>query len=256
MSDETLVSTEPQTENLEQGTTDAGQSSQSDAGSQPNDPQAFQADYTRKYQELADQRRAFDSEKQAFEAQRSQFVSQGNGYSVQQRMPQQQMPSPQQSQQMTDNQLVDLFGTEGANAIRQREQALTNQFQQSQIDLHLSLEEMKAKQKFGEAEWNKHNYVNPMTGKIQNRIMDYRLSINPITGASLTLDDAYTLVNRVDPKVIEQQTRDKVYLEMKNKTLATPASASKSAPRATGTGHATSIADAFDQAAAEAGWTD
>lgn len=255
--DETQTGSENLTENQEEGTTSEGQSSQSQeaSGNQANDPNAFQADYTRKYQELADQRRAFEQERQVFEAQRSQMYQQpqSQGYTQRQMQIPQGVPN---TQSMTDNQLVDLFGQEGAQAIRAREQALVNQFTQSQLDLHIAMEEIQGKNKYGEAEWNKHNYFDPMTGRNRNKIMDYRLSMNPLTGKALTMDEAFRLANPVDPKALEQQVRDKVYQEVTNKTRATPASASKSAPRASGTGHAKSMAEAFEQAAQEIGWTD
>lgn len=233
------------------GTIQEGQPSDSDvaSASQPNDPNAFQADYTRKYQELAEQRRQVELEKQALEVQRAQIIGQGNGYTQQQYQPQPFIQQPQQPH-VSDQQLIDQFGYEGAQLIRQREQAISQQLIQTQIDIRLAQEEMLAKQKFGEVEYLKHNYVDQRTGQVRNRMMDYRLSINPVTQQHLTWEQAHMLANPVS----EQSVRDKVYGEIQNKSRATPAPAAKSAPRATGTGHAKSISEAFAQAAADVGW--
>lgn len=241
------TNTEPitQPETLAQGTTDSGQPGvQQTVGSQAHDPIAMQADYSRKTQALADERRAFESERQQwYTQQRAQTVA-STGYS--------QQYAPAQTNAVP-NDLVQQFGYEGAQAILQREQTLSSQLQRSQIEMYVSLEEMKARSKFGADNWDKHNYFDPATGQTRNKVMDLRLSVNPLTGRTLTIDEAWNAVNAVDQKSLEQRIRDQVYAEMNRKAESMPASASTSAPAAPATGHATSIGEALRQAKAALG---
>ncbi len=248
MSDETLAGSSPQPETLSVGTTPEGQPSQSTvSNSAPNDPASFQADYTKKYQALSAERQAFEAERQQFYQQRN---AQPAGYTQQYYAPTQPVGNARPA---SDQALIDQFGYEGAQAILQREQQLTGQFQQTQFQVLYNLEEQKGRAKFGDEGWSKHNYVDPATGQLKNKIMDLRLAVNPLTGRSLTLEEAWHAANPTDPKAIEQQIRDQVYAEMNRKTAAMPAAASTSAPSASGTGHATSVSSAFRQALAEVG---
>ena len=83
MSEESTQGSQPAT-SAEQGTTQGVQPES--AQGQANDPSSFQADYTKKYQELSDSRKSFEAEKAQFEQERAQFrqASQNyNGYSAQ-----------------------------------------------------------------------------------------------------------------------------------------------------------------------------
>jgi len=133
---------------------------------QPNDPNAFHANWTKKYQELGDQRRANEAEnsrlmaeKQAFEAQRQQYQQQV--YQQPQYQPQQQV-----------NPLMEQLGTEAGSAV-------LGEINNIKLQFALQQEEQMAKQKFG-TEYDKYNYqkFNPQTGQIEtrNKIMDARLS--------------------------------------------------------------------------------
>lgn len=248
MSEETLTGSSPQPETLSVGTTQEGQPIQSsDSNNQPNDPSSFQADYTKKYQSLSAERQSFEAERQQFYQQRAQqsYAQPAQGYTT--------VQQPTNSRTSNDQALIDQFGYEGAQAILQREQALTSQFQQTQFQVLYNLEEQKARAKFGDEGWNKHNYIDPATGQLKNKVMDLRLAINPLTGQSLTLEQAWNAVNPSDPKTIEQQIRDQVYAEMQKKASSMPAAASTSVPNASGTGHATDVRSAFRQALAEVG---
>lgn len=185
---------------------------------QPNDPSAFQADYTRKYQELGEQRRAIEAEnarllaeKQAFEAQRQQYQQQV--YQQPQFQPQQQV-----------NPLLEQLGTEAGSAV-------LGEINNIKLQFALQQEEQLAKQKFG-AEYDKYNYqkFNPQTGQIEvrNKIMDARLSGNVHTGEFFTLDQAYNSLQ--DPKTMKEQLRAEIMAELQAKERGTPAIQQASAP--------------------------
>lgn len=241
MNEETPAGSTPPAEAGDIGTT-PGQSNQSGT---PNDPQAFQADYTKKYQELSENRKALETEKATLAQERAILASQRNQAPRQD--PGYTQVNPQQA-------LVDQFGYEGAKAILQASQTSTQQIAQSQFDLLYNMEVQMGKTKYTEAEWDKHNYVDPNTGQQRNKIMDFRLATNPITGQTLTLDQAWNAANPTDTKSLEQKIRDAVYAEMNGKSNTTPASGPTSVPNSTGKGHANSIEQAFDQAASETGW--
>jgi len=217
-----------------EGTTEQGQPSQS-SGATANDPNAFQADYTQKYQSLAEDRKAFEAEKAAY--QQPQY---NQGY-------QQAQPQYTQVPQQQADPLVDQFGYEGAEAIRGQNQQILQQTQQAQYQALYQLEEFKGKQQFGEEGWNNHNYIDPRTGETKNRVMDVRLSYNPLNGQSLTLEQAWNAVNPVNPQQVAQQATDKAYQEMDRKQDSTPASTNV-APSSSGAGHADSVESAFLQA--------
>ena len=187
------------------GTSLAGQSS--DQGNQPNDSEFMRADYTRKTQEVADMRRQVEADRQRLDMERSQYQQQY----------QQQLNQPQVTPQSQYQQLVDQLGTEAANAVWQQNQQIVQQNQSTQLELYKMQEEMKGRQKFGEA-WDKHSYVDQMSGQVRNKVMDIRMSVNPITGQALTLEQAFAAAEITDVNSFktqtEQQIRDKIYQEM------------------------------------------
>lgn len=210
----------------------------------PNDPAAFQADYTRKYQALASERQAFQKERESWEMQRRQPV-QNPGY-----QPNYQQPQPQQDYKA---QLIEQYGTEGANALIAALGQTQQQNQAAQFQMAYQQEELRGQIKFGK-DWEKHTYFDPQTGQQRNRVMDYRLMVNPITGANMSIDEAWRLANSQDPNVIKQQIRDEVYKELNEKKVAQPAPASPSIPKASGQGHARTVREAALQAMEEHGY--
>lgn len=228
-----------------QGTTQDGQTVSSEGQSYvANDPAAFQADYTRKYQELANERRNFEAEREAFQSQIQGY----QGYSKNsQPYTGTQYGYAQQPADQYQQQLVDQFGYEGAQAILQREQALMQQVNNTQFQLLYNQEVMQGKQKFGN-DWDKHNYVDPITGQTKNRVMDFRVMVNPLTGKSMTLDQAWAAANNSDLGKVRQEITDKVYHDIQRKAQATPAASSTSAPQSSSAGHARSVAEAFHAA--------
>lgn len=254
MSEETQVAPVETQDSGYTGTSDNGQSSQST--SQPNDANAFQADYTRKYQALAEERKAFEAEKAKYQtAPQSSYVppinggAQTYGYQQQQQVPQQSYGYTQQPQQdMSHQALVDQFGYEGAQAILAANAQSTQQLNLIRFENQYRLEELEAKRRFGEEGWNKNNYVDPQTGQMRNRIMDYRLSINPITGKSLTLDDAWRLANPIDPKQIEEEARQRAYAEIGKKDASTPTQPTQTATTSPSVARPKTVAEAFRMA--------
>lgn len=231
------------------GTSQAvGQSAQStQQNNQSDDPVLMRADYTRKTQEIAEQRRQLEAERQEFLRQRQMLQSQ----------PQQQPQNiPAQNPQQDYQQLVDTFGVEAAQILWRQQQFGQQQTQQTQLQLLTFQEDSKGRNKYG-AEWDKHAYVDPMTGQPRNKVLDLRMSINPLTGQALTLEQAWVAANVSDigsfQAQIEQQAKDKAYQEFLSKQQGTPASGSAPKPTSTAVGHAKSIDEAFNQAAAELG---
>lgn len=225
MADETQQTpVQPQTPS---GTSPTGQSGEPNKA---NDSELMRADYTRKTQALADERKAFEKERADFDIQRQAHQRQYGkaGYYQQ----------PAQPQPQTDS-LVEQFGYDGAQAIRN---SILVPFYQEQFSSRYAMEYEKGQMKYGE-KWKQFDYVDPMTGQQRNKVMD-----NIVQG--FTLEKAWNAENPVDISKIEQETRDKTYREIEEKKQATPASASTSQPRATGTGHATTVEEAFAQAEA------
>ena len=197
----------------------------------------MQADYTRKTQELADQRTAFQTEQQNFYQQRQ---AQPQGYTQGQQAP----------QQTNDQQLVDQFGYDGAQLLNTQSQQLESKFNNMQFQMLYGQEVNAGKQKYGE-EWDKHNYVDTATGELKNKVMDMRLMTNPLTNQSLTLEQAWAVTNPTNTQALQQKATDTAYAEMQGKQAATPAKSSGVTPQASGEGHATSVEEAFEQALGE-----
>jgi len=206
---------------------------------QQSSGEMMQADYTRKTKEHADNVKAFQEEQQAFYQQQSQ--NQQQGYTQQ---PQQ---VAQSLSQMNDQQLVDQFGYEGAQVMKQQNQALESKFNNMQFQMLYGQEEGNGKQKYGE-EWDKHNYVDKTTGQMKNAVMDLRLATNPLTGQSLTLEQAWAAANPNNSQQIQQKATDAAYAEINQKQINTPAAASNAQPQSTGQGHAQTVREAYEQA--------
>lgn len=240
MSDETQVTPEASQDSF--GTSDQGQSNQSvdvQSSNQANDSEMMRADYTRKTMELAEQRRQFEAERQAFEQARYQ----NQGYQQQSYPTQVQGQSDQAYQQ----QLVEQFGHEGAQAILADRAYTQQQLNQVRFESLKSQEEFKGRMKYGEA-WDKFNYIDPRTGLTSNRVLDLRCSLNPITGQAITLEQAWNALNPVDPKTIEQEALKKAYAEIEAKSKARPNSQPGSAPKGGSNAKALTVAEAFRMA--------
>lgn len=242
MTEQTQNGSDAQVNSTEQGTTENGQS-----GGQSNDPNAFQADYTKKYQALSDDRKAFEAEKQAFEQQKSQYQTPNQGYTTHQQ-PAQNAGYTQQPAN-NDQMLVDQYGYEGAQVLKQREDALINQFRNTQFQTLYSLEDQKGMTKYGE-DWSKHNYTDQY-GQQRNRVVDFRCCVNPMTGQTPTMEQAWHALNPVDPEKVKQQAVDDAHAQINKKDQSTPAQASTSNPQGSSQGHATTVAQAYEQAVAE-----
>ena len=218
----------------EVGTTQVEQSTdtQTETAAQSSG-EMMQADYTRGMQQLADDKRSFQEEQQNY------YQTQA-GYS--------QVPAqPAQQAQPQQNQLVDQFGVEGANAILAQNQATEAKFNNMQFQMLYGQEESNGKQKYG-AEWDKHNYVDKTTGQMKNAVMDLRLATNPLTGQSLTMDQAWSAANPGNAQQIQQKATDAAYAEITQKQANTPTAGSAAQPQSTGQGHAQTIDEAFEQA--------
>lgn len=211
-----------------QGTSQQGQaqSGASVTSGTPNDPAAFQADYTKKYQELSAEKQRIEAEKATIEAEKIRLA---------------QMYRPvqhnQQQQQHVDP-LVEQFGVEGAQAIRQ---GVAQPLYQQLFLSEYQREETLGKAKYGEEAWNKLNYVDPMTGEQKNKIMDLRIK-------GIPLQEAWNATNPVSREAIEEEVRKKIYAEIEAKAAGKPASAPSSGAPSQGTGAPSSTEEAFQLA--------
>jgi len=221
----------------ESGTSAQGQAASPAAQSGvPNDPAAFQADFTQKYQKLGEERKAVESEKAAVAAEKAAIAAQ-RAMMQQQYSPQYAPPQP------TSDPLVDQFGAEGAAAIRAQQSQVAQGVYQQLFATEYARQEEVGRQKHGEA-WSKFDYTDPATGQRGNTVMDLRCK-------GLSLDQAWNALNPVDPSAIEQSVKDKVYAEMKEKEGATPAPGGQPAPRGTGVGHAQTTEEAYNMAVSQ-----
>lgn len=246
MSEETQVGSEASTSEV-QGTTQEGQSNQSsEVSNQPNDQTSFQADYTRKYQALADERKALEAEREAFRQQQSQY----------QQQPQQNYNQnayqqvPQNTANMTQQQLIDNFGFEGAQAILQMQQGTQQQIQQAQVSLLQMQLDSQGRAKYG-AEWDQFSYTDPVTGQVKNKVVDFQCSINPLTGQKLTLEQAFAAAKFSDPQAldkIKQEQTDKTYQEMQRKEVSQPVVPSNAQPGSIGSNKPLSLDESLAMA--------
>jgi hypothetical protein len=209
----------------EQGTSQNGQATEV---RQPNDEQSFHADYTRKYQALADERRAFESERAKFLAQAQ------NPYTPPQAQPTAQVDP-----------LIDQFGTEGAQAVKQYIGSAAQNVYQQMFQMEYAREDERGRQKYG-SEWSKFDYTDPLTGQRMNQVMDLRCK-------GLSLDQAWSAMNPVDVKSIEQKALDKAYAEMSKKAAATPTPANSTSPSGNTPNRPLTMAEAFAAAKSEHG---
>lgn len=241
MSEETLnTGSDVAAETATVGTTQEGQSNQSAA----NDPAAFQADYTQKYQALALERKQLEEERAAWNAQRAQQAPQP-AY--------QQSYAQPQVNHSPEQELVDQFGHEAAQALMKLNSQTSTQHNQQLFQLAYSNEEMQGRLKYGD-EWDTLYYNDPTTGQRRHKALDdYRLMQNAVTGKSMTLDEAWRLAKVSDLNAYEQQVKEKAYQEMQQKQNATPAAQTSQRPSAPATGHTKGVKGAFAAARAEHG---
>lgn len=217
------------------GTSPQGQAASPQSGV-PNDPAAFQADYTKKYQELGKERETVQQEKARVEAEKAALAAE------RQRLQSMYQPTGAQPQPQADP-LVEQFGPEGAAAIKQQQASVAQGVYQQLFAAEYTRQEEVGRQKYGEA-WSKHDYTDPTTGQRGNHIMDLRCK-------GLSLDQAWSAMNPVDPAALEQQIRDKVYAEMREKGEATPAAGGSPNPATKGEGHAKTTREAFEQSVSQ-----
>lgn len=189
-----------------------------------------QADYTRKTQELAEQRQQFEAERQQYEQQRSQY----------QQQPQQQQPQQDPNAGLV-NQVVEQFGYEGAQTIGQLMQSMKQQQDQQLYESQYRIEALNGRNKYGES-WDKHSYTD-INGAQRNKVVD-------LMAKGLSVEQAWNASNPVDPAKIQQEAHNKALADLQSKEQATPAAATNTNPSAPATGHAKSIAEAFEQAKA------
>lgn len=215
------------------GTIQAGQAAtpSDDGKGTPNDPVLMREDYTRKTQELARERESLAAEKARIEQERAMIQRQAY-----------QQPTYQQPYQQQSDPLTEQFGSEGANAVKQVIGSAAQNVYQQLYAVEYAREEEKGASKYGEA-WHKFDYTDPMTGAKCNQIMDLRVK-------GLTIDQAWNAYNPVDPAIIEQQVKDKVYAELKSKGDNTPVTGNAPSPSGSGAGHAKTTAEAFAMAEA------
>lgn len=143
--------------------------------------------------------------------------------------------TPQYNQPQSDP-LVDQFGYEGAQAVRQ---SVVQPLLQQMFTSEYSREYDKGISKHGD-QFKKFDYVD-QNGTKQNKIMDLRIK-------GLDIDQAWNAMNPVNVDDIRQKIKDETYQEMNKKAEATPSSSSNAAPSSSGVGHATTTEEAFKQA--------
>lgn len=249
------------------GTTQTGQPSTETNVSQGSESKgqfdaiSAQADYSRKTQELAEQRKAFEKERADFQARLAGLnrmqqgpVDRGYGNSVSPDSYAQQKPYPyqgdngfsqtEQQQRALFEGLADEFGVEGAKKmfalVQQQTQQVQQQAYQMQYNAKYQSEYEKAIGRFGD-KVKQFDYTNPYTGSFAgNQIID-------AIAKGFTLEQAWAAFNASDPTKLEQEMRDKVSAELSQKSVNTPHS-SQAQPQATGSGHAKSIREAWEQA--------
>jgi trans-aconitate methyltransferase len=199
-----------ETNETQQGTATPEQPQQSQDGQtnqeQEYNPVAGQADYTRKTQELADQKQQLEAERVAFQQQQQHFQQQ-----------QQHYQGVGYTQQPQADPLVDQFGSDGAQAIRGLMDEEKRQIYQQQYSQQYAQEYQAGLKEHGD-EWKKFDFIDPQTGATRNKILDVRST------SGLTSEQAWRAYNPVDTKKIEQNVRDQTYQEIEKKADATPSS--------------------------------
>jgi hypothetical protein len=173
-------------------------------------------------------RQKLDAERAAFNAERART---------------QQMYQPVYNQPQQDT-LVEQFGTEGAAAIRAQQNQVAQGVYQQLFAAEYTRQEEVGRAKYGTDAWTKFDYTDPQTGQRGNQVMDLRCK-------GLSLEQAWNALNPVDPAAIEQQVKDKVYAEIKEKGAATPAAGTSPTPAGPGVGHAKTTQEAYDMAVSQ-----
>lgn len=244
----------------------ASQPAETAESGQNFDQVSAQADYTRKTQELAEQRkevqRLQDELTQSLNQIRSGQGQQGgynqgyNPYGAQTPAGYgQQYPNPAQYPGMGAAQgpmqaqeymtLVDQIGEQGAQSVASYINKIQGEINNAMLKQNFAnayaAERNKFASQYGEEAVRKHDYLDPQTGAIRNRVVDLR-------AAGVEDKNAWNAYNSPDPKSLEQELRDKIYSEMNTKASKTPAAQNSSQPGSRGPGAAMSIEDAFAQA--------
>lgn len=233
----------------------------------PFDQISAQADYTRKTEEVAKQRQALEEQRQQLEQERQAFLQHvQSGYQQPYQAPTQQnwqqtqqtyvqpyqqpYQAPLDQGQALQQHLAEQFGSEGARVIdaylKTQTSALQRQYYVDRYQSEYNKFLEQGKQKFGES-FDKFNYKDPLGRPAGNRVVDL-LAKAP----ELSIEQAYAALAGADLQKQEQMIREKIYAEQQRKTESVPAQ-KVAQPRATGTGHANSVREAFEQAEAQLG---
>jgi len=218
-----------------QGQPVSGQEVQT-GGGVPNDPKAMQADYSRKTQELAVERKRLETEKAEIARMRQQYAPQQQQY----QQPQQNQTYQQGGQNMTQQQLVEQFGHEAAQAIIAASQQPFQQVQQNMASIIYHIADKEGSQKFGEDKWREHDYIDPY-GYKQNKVLE-------LMAKGLNIDQAWNALNPVDVSQIRQSAVDEFVNQRRTTADNQPASQSNANPSSGGSGHARSVAEAVNMA--------
>lgn len=222
-----------------------------------------QSDYSRKTQELAEQRKEVERLKEELQQTLSQAQQGGqwnggygqngygaqNGYQQPYQQPYYQAPQqPIQPQEYVD--LVDQFGEQGASSVVKLLQKVTGEINtnmlKQQYETAYATERAKLSAKYGEDAMSKHDYRDPKTGALKNKVVDG-------IAKGYSVEKAWNAENPVDAKKLEQELRDKIYAEINQKSAKTPVSNGSSKPSSSGNGHVGSLAEALAQAEEQLG---
>lgn len=195
---------------------------------------AANADYTRKTQELAQERAVLAQQRQQLEYQQQQWQQQ------------QQMGYTQQGTAPQHDPLSEQFGHDGAQAIQQYIGTIEQRYQAQQILQQYRTAQANGSSQYGEA-FAKHDYFDPQTGMQRNKIVDASIA------SGLSLEQAWRAYNPIDEAKIRQQAIDEYHQQQGQKAQGTPASRPPAAPAASGQGHARNIREAAAQARSDLG---
>jgi hypothetical protein len=202
------------------------------------------SDYYNKTQQLAQERREFEAERQSWEQQRSQQhgtpqnYGQNQGYDGQYPAPQPQSFTPQLDPQ-TYAALVQEFGVEGANAqaraiqqstapVQQQLKAALEQARRAEIMSITQSLNLKGQSLFGAEEW-----------KAKGEAV-----MQKVTRYGIPLEEAWYATNGAD---IERAAMDRAYQSQNTKQGAN-AQQTNIQPAATQSGDVGNMEDAFEQA--------
>lgn len=172
-----------------------------------------------RFQEVNDGYRSAQGELETLKQQNAQYQA---ALQRQSRPQQGYQPITQNQGNQTQQQLVDQFGHEGAQAIQGLLQNTQQQLSQQQFISEYNREYAAGEQKHG-TDWRKFDYIDPNTGVNRNQVMDLMVQ-------GLSAQDAWNAKNPVDAKTLEQKVRDQVYAEINGKKEATPQTATSTSP--------------------------